>query len=98
MPFTPTYLLPTLFWDTDFAAMGWEKNKRLIIQRVIERGTYKALQEIISRYGLVELRCVIKDLPFMSAKDRSFVCIYFDIPETELKCSTKKLSIANYLS
>lgn len=40
-----------LFWDTDFDSIDWEKNKKAVIQRVLERGTDEEIKEIISFYG-----------------------------------------------
>jgi len=42
----------TLFWDTDFEKLDWEKQKSAIIKRVFERGNEIEIREIISFYGL----------------------------------------------
>lgn len=40
-----------LFWDTSFDQIDWNKNKRAIIKRVLERGNDKEINEIIKFYG-----------------------------------------------
>ena|SRR5690554_709487 len=40
-----------LFWDTDFDKIDWNKNKKAVIKRVLERGNKTEIEEIISFYG-----------------------------------------------
>lgn len=40
-----------LFWDTNIDKIDWDKNKKSIIKRVLERGNQKEINEIISFYG-----------------------------------------------
>lgn len=40
-----------LFWDTNFSSIDWNKNRRAVIQRIFERGSYEEIEEIISFYG-----------------------------------------------
>ncbi|WP_203294003.1 HigA family addiction module antitoxin [Luteirhabdus pelagi] len=39
-----------LFWDTNFDTIDWDKNKRSVIKRILERGTKDEINEIISFY------------------------------------------------
>lgn len=40
-----------IFWDTTFDKIDWDKNKRAIIKRVLERGNDLEIREIISFYS-----------------------------------------------
>ncbi len=40
-----------LFWDTSLDKIDWNKNKKAIIKRVLERGNKTEINEIISFYG-----------------------------------------------
>ncbi len=40
-----------IFWDTTFDKIDWDKNKRAVIQRILERGNTIEINEIISFYG-----------------------------------------------
>lgn len=44
-------LRKALFWDTSFDKIDWQKNKRAVIKRVLERGNEQEINEIISFYG-----------------------------------------------
>ncbi len=41
-----------LFWDTDFGKIDWNKNKRFVIDRIIERGTAEEKEEIARFYNI----------------------------------------------
>lgn len=43
-----------LFWDTDFNAVNWGKYKNAVIERVLERGSKKEIEEIKRFYNLSE--------------------------------------------
>ena len=90
MPFVTKHLPSALFWDIDYSKLDWAKHKNLIVQRVIERGSYNALQEIIEHYGKMKLAEIIKKLPYLSPRDMAFVNIYFNISLNDLKCYSKK--------
>ncbi len=40
-----------LFWETTLDKIDWIKNRRAIIQRILERGNSTEIEEIISFYG-----------------------------------------------
>lgn len=40
-----------IFWDTSIDKIDWDKNKRAVIQRILERGNHDEINEIISFYG-----------------------------------------------
>lgn len=40
-----------VFWDTTFDKIDWNKNKRAVIKRILERGNSIEINEIVSFYG-----------------------------------------------
>ncbi|GAB1856754.1 hypothetical protein MHTCC0001_15900 [Flavobacteriaceae bacterium MHTCC 0001] len=48
-----------IFWDTTFDKIDWDKNKRAVIKRILERGNTIEINEIISFYGK---RTIVKEL------------------------------------
>jgi len=44
-------LRKVLFWDTNFENIDWDKNRKAVIKRVLERGNKTEINEIISFYG-----------------------------------------------
>ncbi|MBS4014312.1 MAG: HigA family addiction module antidote protein [Bacteroidetes bacterium] len=53
---------PALFWDTDINQIDWEKQKRAIIKRVLERGNTQEINELISFYGKQEISAELKNI------------------------------------
>lgn len=51
---------PALFWDTDINQIDWEKQKRAIIKRVLERGNSQEITELIKFYGKQEISAELK--------------------------------------
>jgi hypothetical protein len=83
---------PHLFWDVDRNKLDLQKNKQLIVERVIQRGSRSDLQIILSYYGKQEAGELLKQVPWLNEKDMAFVNVFFDIPFSEMKCYTKRLS------
>mgnify|MGYP006304801417 CR=1 FL=1 len=51
-----------LFGDTDFNKIDWNKNKKAIIKRILERGNKTEINEIISFYGKKTISKEIKSI------------------------------------
>jgi hypothetical protein len=81
---------PHLFWDVDRSQLDFEKNKNLIVERVLQRGSRHDLNLLLSQYGKSQVREVIKQLPWLDDKDMAFVHVFFNLPYHELKCYTRK--------
>ena len=84
-------LSPHLFWDVDFAKLDADKHYRLIIERIIERGTFNQFRQVEKYYGKEKLIDVIKNINTMNEKDMNFVSSYFNIPFELMKCYIKTL-------
>ncbi len=50
----------SIFWDTKIELIDFEKNKRFIIQRILERGNKKEIKNLIKIYTLKTIK---KELP-----------------------------------
>jgi len=85
-----------LFWDVNRAKLDLEKNKNIIVERVLQRGSRSDLNLLLSYYDKEDLKEIIKQLTWLNEKDRAFVHVFFDIPYNELKCYTKKPSSHYY--
>ncbi len=51
-----------VFWDTTFDKIDWQKNRKAIIQRILERGNETEIKEIISFYGKKIIFEEVKDM------------------------------------
>jgi len=63
----------TIFWDTDIAAINWEKQARAVIRRIFERGNMAEKREITRFYGISKIRSTIKPSP---ARIRNLVLLH----------------------
>lgn len=81
-----------LFWDVKTDTLNPDLHQRLIVERVIQRGSLNDLSLLEQLYSKDRIRAVISQLPWLNEKDIAFVHIYFDIPYVALKCYTKRPS------
>ncbi|AOR28260.1 hypothetical protein FORMB_12150 [Formosa sp. Hel1_33_131] len=51
-----------LFWDTNFNNIDWNKNKKAVIQRILERGNKTEINELILFYGRKTISKEIKSI------------------------------------
>ena len=90
---------PSLLWEYDLSHFDWWKSRKIVVQRVIERGWLKDFYAAFNLYGGIEgFREIIKELPSLSPRDMNFVCIVFNLEKEELKCYTRKLSREKHLN
>lgn len=90
---------PSLLWEYDLSSFDWERSRRLVVQRVIERGRLEDFVGAINRYGGIEaFRETIKEVPHLSDKDIAFVCTYFNLNKDELLCYRRKQSRERHLT
>lgn len=81
-----------LFWDSDVKKIDPVLHKQAIIERVLERGSWDNIKEIISYYGRQEIIGAARKARWFSDKTMHFISGYFDIPLEELRCYTEKQS------
>lgn len=88
-----TEISKSLLWEYELSAFDWDNMRILVVQRVIERGRPEDFYAAIKRYnGLENFREIIKEIPYLSPKDISFVCAVFDLKKEDLKCCIRKQS------
>lgn len=51
-----------LFWDTNMGTIDWDKNKRAVIKRVLERGNESEIKELILFYGKKTIKKELKSI------------------------------------
>ncbi|MEA5063075.1 MAG: hypothetical protein VB054_07080 [Petrimonas sp.] len=82
---------PSLLWEYDLSNFNWLKSRKIVVQRIIERGWLKDFYAAFNLYGGIEgFREIIKEIPSLSEKDMNFVCKAFNLEKEELKCYTRK--------
>jgi len=81
-----------LFWDTDINSIDSTKHKQAIIERVLERGSWENIKELIGYYSRNDIVVAAKRARSFSAKTMHFISGYFDVPLLEMRCYKEKQS------
>ncbi|MBR8712296.1 DUF6922 domain-containing protein [Porphyromonas levii] len=82
---------PSLLWEYDLSNFDWWASRKLVVQRVIERGWKSDYEAAYKLYGGKKgFREIIKEIPYLSPIDMNFVCNYFDLKKEELQCYTNQ--------
>ena len=71
-----------LFWDADERTLDLQRNRKYVVQRVLERGTVQDLRTAFDYYGLAKVVETAKSL-------RSLEPTATHVRETEYACSRK---------
>ena len=83
---------PSLLWEYDLSCFDWWKSRKIVVQRVIERGWLKDFYAAFKFNWRIEgFSEIIKEVPSLSPRDMNFVCVVFNLKKEELKCYTRKL-------
>jgi len=89
----------TLLWEYDLSDFDWWKSRKIVVQRILERGWLKDFYAAFNIYGGIEgFREIVKEVPYLSPRDIDFVCIAFNLKKEELRCYTRKLLRKQLLS
>ncbi len=78
-------LSSSLFWDVDISEIDDEKNKRFIIQRVLERGTHNDWILINKKYTLQGIVQEAMQMRYLEPKALSYVAIMGNVPKEEFR-------------
>jgi hypothetical protein len=70
--------MQSLFWETDWFRIDLQKNKRYVIERILELGDREAVDWLFSTYSQDEIRQVLKSGRNLSAKSKNYWAIVMD--------------------
>jgi len=85
-----TRVRSSLLWEYELDRFNWQEMRNVVIQRVIERGRMDDYYAILNLYGLKGVKEAIKQIPYLSPRDISFVCSIFGLKKSDLKCFMRK--------
>ncbi len=86
-----------LFWDVDKELLDFEKNKRFIVERVLEYGLMNDWRIIYFHYGINEIAKVAMASKILDKKNISFILALSNIPKEKFLCySTKQSTIQHW--
>ena len=75
-----------LFWDIDIENLEAEKNKILVIQRVLKYGLLSDWQQIYRYYGIIEIAETATKIRDLDLKSASFISLLSNIPKDRFLC------------
>jgi hypothetical protein len=82
-----------LLWDMDLKKFDWQKCRKIVVERVIERGDIEDFYTLFQMYGGVEgVREIIKEVHALNPRAMAFACAAFDLKMEDLKCYKLKRS------
>ena len=85
-----------LFWDVDRSKLDFKKNKKSIIQRVLDYGLINDWRIIYDYYGINEIAETATTLRDLDKKSISFISLLSNIPKEEFLCYTTKQLIPKH--
>jgi len=80
-----------LFWDIDSNLLEWERSKKTIIERVLERGSFEEWLCIVKVYTLAGIVNTAKTFRTMSPIDLNFIATISNTPKEEFRCYNTRL-------
>jgi hypothetical protein len=82
-----------LFWEYDYETIDWQKGATIVIERVLDRGNMRELEEMIRYYGRRKVLKVLKTEPiFLMDHSIKRACAYFKLKPEGLVCYMRKQS------
>ncbi len=85
-----------LFWDLPDRLPDVIRNRRLIVERVLEYGSVEEFREILSYYGKTEIVDEVRQIGYLHPKTLEFVVSFFSLHHKDLKCCTLKPSVQRH--
>ena len=85
-------LTKNLFWDVDPATIDTEKNRRYVIERVLERGGLDDIRSTLRYYTMPVVVEEARAMRSLSPKALSLVSCITNTPREQFRCYTSKQS------
>ena len=76
----------SLFWDTNYDTIDWEKNSQYVICRVLDRGSMEDWRAIKAYYGIEKIIQAAKETRYLSKKSVYFISAIYEVPLEEFRC------------
>ncbi len=86
-------LRKSLFWDTKFQNIDYDKHIRHVVERVLTRGNWNDWLELRKYYGLEKIKVEIVQIRYLDKVTLSFCSTHFNIPKEKFRCYNTEPSI-----
>ncbi len=78
------------FWDVNFSAIDFEKDKTFVIAKVMNYGGLSDFKGAIAYYGKKTIKNEIIKATDLSKETLSFMCFYFDLKKEDFICYNRR--------
>ncbi|MBI3599673.1 MAG: hypothetical protein HY097_03400 [Nitrospinae bacterium] len=82
-------IISPCLWGAAINSLDIEKDKFLIIERILEHGGDRQIDFIFTTYKRKDIINVIKESPYLSRRTVNYWCLFFDIGREDTRCYTK---------
>ncbi|MEQ9426554.1 MAG: hypothetical protein RJQ09_19180 [Cyclobacteriaceae bacterium] len=86
------FISPNLFWDVKFESIDVHRDRNLVIQRVVDYGTFEQFLLMLKFYGKNLVKNEVVENNELSEKSMYFLATYLDIKPEDFKCFSIKQS------
>ena len=87
-----TNISKTILWEYDLSSPSWDWNKmkNIVVRRVLESGLEDDYYAMLQMYGGFEgVKEIVKKIPYLGPRERSWACVLFDLKKEELWSFTR---------
>lgn len=77
-------------WGADIKSIDFEGDKFLIIERVLEHGSDKQIEFILSFYKKKDITKVIMESSYLNRKTVNYWCLIYNLRKENSRCYTRQ--------
>jgi hypothetical protein len=82
-----------LFWEVNLETQNWQDGYQFVIERVLDRGDEKEVDELIRFYGLEKVLSVFTSAPiYLMEHSLEMACKRFGIKKEDTLCYQRKMA------
>jgi hypothetical protein len=81
-----------VFWDVDYASLDYEKDRRFIIDKVMNYGLWDDFVAVMRYYGKAVVKAEIVKSPYLKKDVLNFLCLYLGLKPSDFECYTRRQS------
>jgi hypothetical protein len=82
-------IISPCLWGAAINSLDIEKDKFLIIERILEHGGDRQIDFIFATYETEDIISVIKDSSYLSRRTVNYWCLLFNLRKEDTRCYTK---------
>lgn len=79
-------LTHSIFWDTQYDSIHWEKNASYVVDRVLHYGTLRDWHEVLAYYGSDRVKDIALNMRNMDKRVLNYCSVFFNTPKEQFRC------------